>query len=637
MTHSELGFPSGRVFAQDGGVHDTQLPVGTVTLLLTDLEGSTRLWEADVDMAAEVLARHHDLLDAAISLHGGMRPEEQGEGDSIVAAFVSPSEAVAAALDIQLAFEETGWPEGIRPRLRIAVHTGEVSLRDARNYQGPTIIRCARLRNAAHGGQTVVSDATRDVVVDGLPDQASLQDLGPHRLKDLGRAEHVWQLCHPDLEREFPLLRSLDLHPNNLPVQLTPLVGRAGDLDELTALLGTSRLVTLTGAGGSGKTRLAMQLAADVADRHSGVWWVELAPVRASAGVGIAVAAVLGLQEEHDRPIVDTLVEQLHGSCTLLVVDNCEQVLDGAAALLHALLIALPDLTVIATSREPLGVPGEVSWRIPSLEESAASLLFVDRARRARSGFTPDAEQLETIAHICRRLDGLPLGIELAAARIRMMNPTRIAASLDDRFRLLTGGSRTAMPRQQTLEASVAWSHDLLDESERAVFRRLSVFEGGFTLDAAESVVADGDLVDDFAVLDVIARLVDKSLVNVGDDGTDARYRLLETIRQFARERLVEVGESDATRELHLDYFLGLAETAAPELAIGGGLAWLARLEDEHANLQGSLDWAVSTAESGRLLRLAGALTLFWELRGHLQEAGRWFRARPRCGRRRLG
>ncbi len=602
------------------------LPTGTVTLLLTDIEGSTGLWESGQDVAASVIARHYELLDASITLHGGMRPVEQGEGDSVVAAFSKPSDALAAALDVQRAFLEEPWPETAVVRIRIALHTGEVDLRDAGNYQGSTIIRCARLRDAAHGGQTVLSNTTRDLVVDHLPDDVMLRDLGPHQFKGLGRSERLWQLCHPDLGDEFPPLRASGAFPNNLPVQLTTFVPRDAELAQLAELMQRNRLVTLTGTGGCGKTRLALQGAADAAHRHAGgVWWVDLAPVRDPNLVAAAAAEAVGLREEHDRPLVDTLLEELRGGEVLLVLDNCEQVLDGVAHLVDALLIGVADLRVVATSREPLGVAGEVGWRVPSLDDATAVTLFVERARQGRPAFSPDDDQLEAIARICRRLDGLPLALELAAARIRLMHPDRIAAGLDDRFRLLTGGSRGVMARQQTLEASVAWSHDLLDAPERAVLRRLSIFPTSFTLEAAEAVAAD-ERVDLYEVLDLLARLVDKSLIQLEDDErADTRYRLLETIRQYARERLLESGEIDATRGRHLAYFLGLAECAEPELHRPGGPVWLARLEADHDNFKVALEWADTSDDHEPFLRLVTALTLFWELRGHLPAGARWF------------
>jgi predicted ATPase/class 3 adenylate cyclase/DNA-binding CsgD family transcriptional regulator len=601
------------------------LPTGVVTFLLSDVEGSTRLWEKDEELAAAVITRHYELLDAAIVLHGGVRPVEQGEGDSVVGVFARPRDAVAAALDAQRAFADEPWPEDARLRIRIALHTGEAQLRGIDYYVGRAVIRCARLRAVAHGGQTVVSGATRDLVADELPDQATLLDLGSHRLKDLGRPERVWQLSHPELVNQFPALRSPDFVPNNLPIQLTSFVGRGAELADLRAAIETSRLVTLTGAGGCGKTRLALHAAADLAEHYpDGVWWVEFAAVTDPDRVAAGVARVLGLHEQEGRPPLDTIAEQLAGLRTLLVVDNAEHVLGACTDLVEGLLRATSDVRVVVTSREPLGVAGELTWRVPSLDEEAAARLFVERAAQVRPGFAPEGGEQQAVGQICRRLDGIPLAIELAAARIRMMPPGVILARLDDRFRLLTGGGRGVMPRQQTLEASLAWSYDLLDGQEQALLRRLSVFAGGSTLDAAEAVCAD-QLVDTYTVLDVLTRLVDKSLVQVDHEDVEGRYRLLETIRLFARDRLIEAKETDATRDRHRDFFLTLAERAEPELVTADGPVWLARLEREHDNLRGALEWCDATGAHASFLRLATALTLFFELRGHLAEGGRWF------------
>jgi len=603
---------------------ESDLPTGTVTFLLTDVEGSTKLWEAGADDTAATIARHYELLDAAVTLHGGVRPVEQGEGDSVVAAFSQASDAVAAALDVQRAFAQEVWPEGGEVRVRIALHTGEIRLRDAGNYFGPTIIRCARMRTIGHGGQTLISDTTRDLVIDALPDEAELRDLGTHRLKDLGRAERIWQLVHPEVPHDFPPLRSLGTLPTNLPAQVSSLVGRDLEIASVRHAVSEHRLVTLTGTGGCGKTRLAVHAAADQLDVHpDGVWYAELASVGHGDDIAQAVASVFGLREEFGRPLIDTVTEQLHDLDALLVVDNCEQVLDAAARMIESLLHACPKLRVLATSREPLGVAGEVAWRVPSLDSATAIALFVERAQQVRPGFVPDAEAAEAIAQIAERLDGIPLALELAAARVRMMHPTRIAAALDDRFRLLTGGSRTAMPRQQTLEASVAWSYELLDDDERMLARRLSVLHG-FTLDAAEFIGSDDDR-DRFGVLDVLARLVDKSLVHVDCEFVDDRYRMLESVRQFLQARLVEIDDADAVRARHFAYFLGLAERLAPGLALRDGPQGLARLEAEHDNLDTALEWGDSTDETEEMLRFTTALTLFWELRGHLGKGGRWF------------
>jgi predicted ATPase/class 3 adenylate cyclase/DNA-binding CsgD family transcriptional regulator len=611
--------------ATPAGGGTTSLPAGVVTFLLTDVEGSTRLWEGDEDVMRAAIARHYELLDVAIKRHGGARPIEQGEGDSVVGAFTRPSDAVAAALDIQRAFAEERWPEGAALRIRLALHTGEAQLRGKDYYVGRAVIRCARLRAVAHGGQTVLSGATRDLVADRLPHGATLLDLGSHRLKDLGQPERVWQLCHPDLLNEFPPLCSLATISNNLPAQLTSFVGRERELAEVDEALHESRLVTLTGTGGCGKTRLAIHAAAEGAERYpDGLRWVELGRVSAGAMVAYSVARTFGLIEEEGRPVIETLSEQLAASNALLILDNCEHVIEACAELTQALLQAAPGVRILATSREGLGVPGELTWQVPSLDDDARVRLFVERAAQVRPGFTAEGEEAEAVAQICRRLDGLPLAIELAAARVRMMPPARIATALDDRFRLLTGGGRTALPRQQTLELSVAWSHDLLDDSEKAMLRRLAVFAGGFTLEAAESVCADG-IVDAYGVLEVLSRLVDKSLVHADVTEGEGRYRLLETIRVYAQGKLLEAGESETTRDRHRDYFLALAERVEPELMLRDGKVWLNRLELERDNVFSAAEWCDANGAYEPLLRLLTALVFFFELHSHLAQAGRWF------------
>ncbi len=440
---------------------------------------------------------------------------------------------------------------------------------------------------------------------------------------DLGRVKKG--VVGVNLRADFPPLRSPDAVPHNLPRQLTSFVGRAHELVELGRALEQNRLVTLTGAGGCGKTRLALQAAAEVIDKcPDGGWWVELAAVSDPDRVTSAVARRLGLREE-DRPLTDTLAEQLAGLDALLMLDNCEHVLAGCAPLIDSLLRAAPSLRIMTTSREPIGACGELTWLVPSLDQDNAVRLFVERAAQVRPRFALDPAETEIVAEICRCLDGIPLAIELAAARVRMMHPARIVAALDDRFRLLTGGDRTAMPRQQTIEASVAWSHDLLDDDEQALLRRLSIFAGGFTLDTAERVCA-ADPLDAHGVLDLLSRLVDKSLVQVVHIATvEDRYRLLETIRLYAHQRLVESGEADATGDRHAAFFLDLAERAEPELAASQGPMWLARLEREHDNLRAALERLDTTGADESFLRLVTALTLFWELRGHLREGGRWF------------
>ena len=479
---------------------------------------------------------------------------EQGEGDSFVIAFARAADAVACALELQRA--------PLAPiRLRIGINTGDVRLRDEGNYIGPTINRTARLRDLAHGGQTVLSGATEPLVVDQLPPDVTLTDLGTHPLRDLPRPERVVQLCHPDLCNDFPPLRTTSFHvSHNLPIELTNFVGRQPEIKSLREVLAGIRLVTLTGAGGAGKTRLAVHVAAELAGEFSdGVCYVDLAPITHPDVVPVTAALALGLPDQPGRSTVDMLVRHLRDRHMLLVLDNCEHLLDASAALVVALLGGAPRMLVLATSREPLGVTGEAMWQVPSLSLADDAIeLFADRARLAKTDFAITADNAAAVAEICRRLDGMPLAIELAAARVRALSLAEIVDSLHDRFRLLTGGSRTAVRRQQTLRASVDWSHALLTDTERILFRRLAVFLGGFDLDAAQTVTgADG--VQRYQVLDQLSLLVDKSLVVAENAGGRTRYRLLETVRQYALEKLGESGEADAVRTRHCEYYNSMA------------------------------------------------------------------------------
>jgi predicted ATPase/DNA-binding CsgD family transcriptional regulator len=541
---------------------------------------------------------------------------------------------VVAALDVQRAGHSEGWPEGAPVRLRVALHTAEAQRHDKDNYFDGAVNRCTRLRDVAHGGQIVLSRTTRDLVLDRLPEHAELTDLGVHRLRDLGRPEHVFGLVHPDLPNEFPPLRSLDTLPNNLPGELTSFVGRRAELAQIGDPLARVRLLTLIGAGGCGKTRLALQAAADAMDRHpDGVWLVELARLENAALVPAAVTGALGLREVPGRALLDTLVEHLCARRVLVVLDNCEHLLAACAQLADAMLRGCASLTILATSREPLGVPGEITWRVPSmslpteperepieaLRLSDAVSLFIERAAQVRPHFTITTANAPAVAQICHDLDGIPLAIELAAARVRMLAPEQIAAALSDRFHLLTGGARTVMPRHQTLQASIDWSHELLDDGERTLLRRLSVFAGGWTLDAAEQV-CPGDGIDRYDVLDLLTGLVDKSLVTPDDQGPPTRYRLLETVRQYATARLADASEVDGLRDRHLAYHLALAQAAEPQL-LGAGRddPVLHRLATELPNLRAALERAATT-DSDAGLRLVDSLTLFWLFTGRYRE-----------------
>ena len=432
----------------------SELPTGTVTLLLADVEGSTRLWQTQPEEMTAAIARLDRAVCHAISDHHGVRPVEQGEGDSFVVAFARASDAVACALELQRA--------PLAPiRLRIGVHTGEVQLRDEGNYIGTTVNRTARLRDLGHGGQTVLSGTTEDLVHDRLPSDAWLTDLGSHQLRDLPRLERVMQLCHPDLRNSFPPLRTCEtVVAQHLPAQFTSFVGRQAELQDVRRLLDDNRFVTLTGAGGVGKTRLAVQLAGTlVGEFDGGVWLVDLAPITDPELVPGAVIRALGLPDEQGSSTMDILLRFVGDRRMLLVLDNCEHLLDACAALVVGVLGSCPAVTLVATSREPLGVAGEMSWRVPSLSLTDEAIeLFADRARRVRPDFRLTDDNAVAAAEICRRLDGIPLAIELAAARVRALPLSEIRDGLDDRFRLLTGGARTALRRQQTLRASVDWS-----------------------------------------------------------------------------------------------------------------------------------------------------------------------------------
>ena len=592
----------------------SELPTGTVTLLLADVEGSTRLWETQPEEMTAAIALLDETLRDLIAVHSAVRPVEQGEGDSFVLAFARASAAVACALALQRA--------PLAPiRLRIGVNTGEIQLRDEGNYIGPTINRTARLRDLAHGGQTLLSGATEAMVVDHLPAETWLNDLGTHPLRDLPRPERVVQLCHPDICNEFPPLRVTKAAAvQRFPTQLTSFVGRGAQIDEVLRILTDNRLVTLTGAGGAGKTRLAIQAAGLIAvEFGDAVWYVDLAPITDPEVVPVAVIRALGLPDQPGRSTMDTIVRFVGDRQMLLVLDNCEHLLDATAALIQTVLDASPGLTLLATSREPIGVAGEVTWRVPSLSlDDEAVELFADRARLALHGFAIADDNRLAVTEICRRLDGIPLAIELAAARVRALSVTEILDSLHDRFRLLTGGSRSAVRRQQTLRASVDWSHALLTEPERILFRRLAAFKGGFDLQAAQ-VVCGGGEVERHHILDQLTLLVDKSLVVAESASGRTRYRLLETVRQYALENLGESGEADAVRICHRDHYTAMAaqfETPTPV----GHEQLLERTETEIDNLRAAFAWSQENKEIELALRLACSLQPLWLMRGRVQE-----------------
>ncbi|KUH70105.1 transcriptional regulator [Mycolicibacterium novocastrense] len=585
------------------------VPTGTVTLLLADVEGSTRLWETQPDEMTAAFANLDRTLAEVIGAHSGVRPIEQGEGDSFVIAFGRASDAVACALDLQRA--------ALTPiRLRIGLHTGEVQLRDEANYIGPTINRTARIRDLAHGGQTVLSGTTTDLVSDRLPVDAWLAELGTHPVRDLPKPERVVQLCHPAIRNDFPPLRTAkSSRSHNLPAQLTSFVGRAQQLEEVCRLLLDNRLVTLTGAGGAGKTRLAIEAANTLSGEFDdGLWWVDLAAIADPAVVSITIARTLGLPDQPGRSPLETVQRFIGDREILLLLDNCEHLLDICGDVITRLLSSCPRLTILTTSREPIAVSGEITWRVPSLSlQNEAVALFTDRAQRARPTFHAIDDDLQLVTDICRRLDGMPLAIELAAARVRALSLQQIADSLNDRFRLLTGGARNTMRRQQTLRASVDWSHALLTGPEQVLLRRLGVFMDGFDLDAARAVAATSEA-EEFQILDQLTLLVDKSLVTADEEAATMRYRLLETVRQYALEKLAESGEASLIRARHRDHYVATA------VQLGGDGRLVGWAERETGNLRAAHAWSIDCGEFEPALRQISALQRLWEARGRMGE-----------------
>jgi predicted ATPase/class 3 adenylate cyclase len=604
----------------------------TVTFLFTDIEGSTQLWERFPEPMQAALVRHDTVLRAAIENNHGHVIKTTGDG--LHAVFESASDGIAAVVTGQRALGAERWGTTGALKVRMALHTGEAEARDG-DYYGPIVNRAARLMSVAAGGQILLSAVTAELVQGHLPDGLALRDLGEHRLKDLVRPEHVFQVVAPDLPADFPPLKSLNAFPNNLPVQLSTFIGRERELAEARRLLLTTRLLSLVGPGGTGKTRLSLQLAADCLPSFAdGVWFVELATLADPALVLQTIASVLGVREQAGMPLMETSLNYLRAKQLLLILDNCEHLVAACARLADQLLHASPKMKLLASSREPLGINGEAIFRVPSLslpdpaEVTRAAVaqyesvqLFLERAIAANPKLKLTEKNAASVAQICRRLDGIPLALELAAARASVFSVEQIASRLDDRFKLLTGGSRTALPRQQTLQALIDWSYDILSEPERVLLRRLSVFTGGWTFEAAETINSDLD------VLNLLSQLVNKSLVVAEEvEEGDTRYRLLETIRQYARDKLLAAGELDRTRELHLDYFVRLAETAGPQVDSPSAAEWLPRLEAEYDNLRAALEWALEH-DVEAALRLVAVLFAFWFRRGRMVEGLNWIAA----------
>jgi predicted ATPase/class 3 adenylate cyclase len=607
----------------------TEPPTGTVTFLFTDIEGSTRLTQALGAGWPPLLERHREIMRSAWNAHRGI--EILTEGDSFFVVFESAPAAVGAAVDAQLGLAAEPWPPDAAIRVRMGLHTGEGVLSGG-SYVGLDVHRAARIAGAGNGGQILVSGAVRALVEGDLPSGVSLRELGEHRLKDLSRPEKIWDLVIDGLPSEFPALRTLNAIPNNLPTQLTSFLGRQRELTEARQLLGDARLLTLTGPGGTGKTRLSLQIATDESDRFpDGIYFVPLGTLSQADLVLPTIAQAVGVIDPGTAPL-DRLAEFIGSKCLLLVLDNFEQVIDAAPQVAE-LLARAPKASVLVTSRSPLRVYGEREYPVPPLGvpdprhlpdlerfstfESVA--LFVERAMAVRPDFTVTGVNAPAIAEICVRLDGLPLAIELAAARVRVLSPQAIMDRLGDRMALLSSGARDLPERQQTLRGAIAWSHDLLDEADRRLFARFAVFAGGATLDAIGQVVFDpGERADP---LDAVVSLVDKSLARQeSEPDGEPRFRMLQTIREYALEKLAERGEADHLRERHAAWVVDLVEGNAPRVFGDEQRVVLDRYEIEHDNIRVALAWAVENRRAETALRILAATWRFWQMRGFLAE-----------------
>jgi predicted ATPase/class 3 adenylate cyclase len=617
----------------------TELPSGTVTFLFTDIEKSTVLWERDPERMGAAMERHDTLIESIVTGNSGVVVRPRGEGDSRFAVFQRASDAVTAAAAIQHAFFQENWLVDMPVRVRIGLHTGEADLRHG-DYYGLAVNRSARIRSAAHGGQTLLSMTTYSLVQDSLPEGLSLRLLGEYRLANLQRPESIYQLVIPDLPVDFPpLTGSIKETRTNIPLTLTSFIGRGEEISEIKSLLASARLLTITGMGGSGKTRLALQVGAELVDNFvDGVWLVDLAPLNNPDLVVKQVADVFEIREDEERPLIETLVDVLSPKNILLILDNCEHLLQEVGRLAGTLIHSIARLQILSTSREPLGLPGETVWSIPPLSfpkilaateldghlNYDAVKLFVDRATAARPGFKLSAKNAGPVVRISKKLEGNPLAIELAAARAKVLSVEDIADRLETGLRLLSSRGKALHPRQQTLIAMIDWSYNLLSRDEQILLRRLGIFKDGWVLSAAEAVCSNGEI-DSWQILDLLTSLIDKSLVAPEIQDIHQRYRLLEVIREYALMRLAESGELEELAEKHARYFHKLARESYGEMWGPNQGYWLDHLQTEHGNMRSALEWAKEDHNRREiLLGLAGSLWRFWVIRGYIREGRAW-------------
>lgn len=623
------GYPSKSTPAQKPSI--TNLPSGIVTFLFTDIEGSTKIAQAHPDQWEMMRERHHAILISAIEANNGY--VFQVIGDAFCAAFHKTTDAFQASIKSQIDLHNETWGE-MPIKVRMGIHTGRAELQDEGQYQGYSVLsRVQRIMSAGHGGQTLISSATQELVRDELPKGISLQDLGEKRLKDMILSEHIYQLIIPNLPSEFPPIRAEEIVLHNLPTQLTSFIGRQKETADILNLISKHRLVTLAGTGGVGKTRLSIKVGKELLKEYSnGVWLLELASLQDPELLPQTTAVLFGISKQANLPFIDLLIKIIGSKTTLLIMDNCEHLLDACAHLADILLKHCPELKIIATSREPLEIMGEAVYLVPSLQLPDADHmldklrgyesihLFEERAQLARTDFSLTMKNASSVVHICQRLDGIPLAIELAAAKTGVLSTQQIADQLDQNFKLLTGGNRTALPHQQTIRASIDWSWNLLSEEERKFMRRLSVFAGGWTLEAAEAVCGSN-------AIELTSHLAAKSLITKTRGlGDETRFRFHEMIGRYAHEKLVEAEEEVEIRNQHMAYFIDLAERANPELIRSNQLQWFNNLNDEFDNLRAVLKWAIKNNDKKAGMQLMVSSEAFWKSRGDPREIGEWLK-----------